>query len=90
MPGSARPAAEPRDAHVHICGSGGTWERDHLLFRDYLRSHPPIRENYAALKRDLIARWPHDRKAYGDSKTDFVLDTLADAAEWATATGWRS
>ena len=84
------PAAEPRDVHVHICGSGGAWERDHLLFRDYLRVHPSVRENYAALKKEQIARWRHDRKAYGDSKTDFVLDTLADAAEWARATGWRT
>jgi len=84
------PAAEPRDVHVHICGSGGAWEHDHLLLRDYLRAHPLVCENYAALKKELIARWHHDRKAYGDSKTDFVLDTLADAAEWAMATGWRA
>jgi GrpB-like predicted nucleotidyltransferase (UPF0157 family) len=60
------------------------------LFRDYLRAHPSVCENYAALKKELTARWRHDRKAYGDSKTDFVLDTLADAAEWARATGWRA
>jgi GrpB-like predicted nucleotidyltransferase (UPF0157 family) len=84
------PATEPRDIHVHVCGSGSAWEHDHLLFRDYLRAHPSVRENYAALKKELIARWRHDRKAYGDSKTDFVLDTLADAAEWAMATGWRT
>ena len=75
---------------MHICGSGGAWERDHLLFRDYLRAHPSVCENYAALKKELMARWRHDRKAYGDSKTGFVLDTLADAAEWAIATGWRT
>ena len=32
------PAAKPREVHVHICGCGSTWERDHLLFRDYLRA----------------------------------------------------
>jgi GrpB-like predicted nucleotidyltransferase (UPF0157 family) len=84
------PAAEQRDVHVHLCGSGSAWERDHLLFRDYLCAHPSVCEKYAALKKELIARWCHDRKAYGDSKTDFVLDTLADAAEWAIATGWRT
>ncbi len=83
------PAAQPRDVHVHVCSSGGVWERDHLLFRDYLRAHPSVCENYAALKKELIVRWRHDRKAYGDSKTGFVLDTLADAAEWAMSTGWR-
>lgn len=84
------PASEPRDVHVHICSSGSAWERDHLLFRDYLRAHPVVCETYAALKKDLIARWRHDRKAYGDSKTGFVLDTLIDAAQWAMATGWRT
>jgi GrpB-like predicted nucleotidyltransferase (UPF0157 family) len=83
------PPAEPRLVHVHVCGSGGAWERDHLLFRDYLRANPLVRETYAELKKELIARWRHDRKAYGESKTEFVLDTLADAVEWATTTGWR-
>ena len=84
------PAAQPRDVHVHICGSGSTRERDHLLFRDCLRAHPPAREKYAVLKEKLIVPWSDDRKAYGDSRTDFVLDTLTDAAaQWAAATGWQ-
>jgi GrpB protein len=31
---------EPRyvPQHVHVCAAGGHWERDHLLFRDYLTS----------------------------------------------------
>jgi GrpB-like predicted nucleotidyltransferase (UPF0157 family) len=82
------PAGKPREVHVHICGCGSPWERDHLLFRDYLRAHPAACHSYAALKRELITRWRHDRKAYGDAKTGFVLDTLADAAHWAAATGW--
>jgi GrpB-like predicted nucleotidyltransferase (UPF0157 family) len=83
------PAAKPRDAHVHICSSGSAWESVHLLFRDYLRAHPSVCKDYAALKNELITRWHHDRKAYGDAKTGFVLDTLADARQWATATGWQ-
>ena len=83
------PAVRPRDAHVHICGSGSIWEHDHLLFRDYLRAHPLACKDYAALKQELITRWHHDRKAYGDAKTGFVLDTLADARQWAAATGWQ-
>lgn len=85
-----QPASEPRDVHVHVCSSGGAWEHDHLLFRDFLRANPSVCDNYAALKKELITRWGDDRKAYGDSKTDFVLDTLADAAEWAVATGWHT
>ena len=74
------PAARSGEVHVHVCGSGSTWERNHLLFRDYLRAHPAARDGYAALKRDLISRWRHDRNAYGAAKTGFVLDTLAAAA----------
>src|SRR5581483_10204999 len=83
------PSERPRDVHVHICGSGSAWERNHLLFRDYLRTHPAVCEIYATLKKGLIERWHHDRKAYGDSKTDFVLDTLT-AAQWATTSRWHT
>jgi len=60
-----------------------------MLFRDYLRSHPTVRDNYAALTRELIELWRRDRKAYGDAKTNFVLDTLADASLWASQSQWR-
>lgn len=82
------PPAKPRDVHVHVCGSGGSWEQDHLLFRDYLRAHPAASARYAAMKHDLIRRWHDDRKAYGEAKTAFVLDTLDAAANWAKITGW--
>jgi GrpB-like predicted nucleotidyltransferase (UPF0157 family) len=67
---------------VHVCGSGSTWERTHLLFRDYLRTHPSDRASYTALKCELITRWQHDRKAYGEAKTGFIPDTLTNATLW--------
>jgi GrpB-like predicted nucleotidyltransferase (UPF0157 family) len=82
------PPAKPRDVHVHVCCSGSSWERDHLLFRDYLRAHPAASARYADTKHDLIRRWHDDRKAYGEAKTAFVLDSLDAAAEWAEITGW--
>ena len=40
-----RPAPpRPRDAHVHVCVEGSAWERDHLLYRDYLRTHTDARK----------------------------------------------
>jgi GrpB-like predicted nucleotidyltransferase (UPF0157 family) len=83
------PNAEPRDVHVHVCASGSSWERNHLLFRDYLRAHPAVAAGYAAVKQDLIARWHDDRKAYGEAKTGFVLDTLEAADRWAGTTNWH-
>jgi GrpB-like predicted nucleotidyltransferase (UPF0157 family) len=75
--------------HVHVCGLGSSWERDHLLFRDYLRAHPDVCARYASLKQDLIYRWNSDRPAYGAAKTTFVLDTLGQAVHWAEMTRWK-
>lgn len=34
------PRGEPRAVQVHVCPDRSAWERDHLLFRDYLRRMP--------------------------------------------------
>ena len=44
----------------------------HLAFRDYLRSHRDVAMEYAALKKDLAARFPYDIDGYCDSKDAFV------------------
>jgi GrpB-like predicted nucleotidyltransferase (UPF0157 family) len=83
------PAAAPREAQVHVCLAGGRWERDHLLFRDYLRARPAARDQYGELKRGLAAVWHDDRTGYTEAKTGFILDTLDDAEQWAAAAHWR-
>ncbi|MBN2113171.1 MAG: GrpB family protein [Acidimicrobiia bacterium] len=82
------PRGRPREVQVHICDAGGEWERAHLLFRDYLRAHPAVREAYAALKQGLAGRFRSDRVAYNEAKSGFVLDVLEKAEEWAQATRW--
>lgn len=83
------PAADPREVHVHVCHSGSDWSCDELLFRDYLVADSAVRDKYASLKRDLIARWHNDRRAYTEAKTGFVLDTLEQARMWAIDSGWN-
>ena len=84
-----RPAGDrPRDVQVHVCSAGSEWERQHLLFRDYLRSAPAARNAYARLKRELSERHRHDRIAYNEAKTEFILDAMADAEAWAQRTRW--
>jgi GrpB-like predicted nucleotidyltransferase (UPF0157 family) len=72
----------PRDVHVHVCATGSDWERDHLLFRDYLRSHPDACAAYAETKRLAAERWHDDRLAYTDAKTDTILAIMAAAERW--------
>jgi GrpB-like predicted nucleotidyltransferase (UPF0157 family) len=73
-------AGRPRRVHIHVCARGSAWERDHLLFRDYLRAHNERRDAYARLKEDLAARFRNDRVGYTEAKGDFVAQTLALAA----------
>jgi putative glutamine amidotransferase len=65
------PDAEPK-VHVHVCGSGTQWEKRHLAFRDWLRSHPQDAQNYGRLKAELAELHPNDIFAYVDGKGDFV------------------
>lgn len=82
------PAGTSRRAHVHVCQAGSKWERDHLLFRDYLRSHPERAREYAALKRAACDRYGNSGIAYTEAKGPFIEHSLALAEAWATDTGW--
>jgi len=82
------PPPLPRDYQVHVCTIGSDWERVHVLFRDYLRSHPATAAEYERLKRGLAARHTWDRIGYNEAKGPFIETVVARAEEWATASGW--
>lgn len=78
----------PRDVQVHVCPPGSAWERDHLLFRDFLRAHDDVRDQYARLKLHLVDVWHDDRMAYTEAKGDLIRPTVAAAEAWAATTQW--
>jgi GrpB-like predicted nucleotidyltransferase (UPF0157 family) len=81
-----RPAdAAPRAVHVHVCPAGSSWEREHLLFRDFLRAHPGARDAYVQVKQEAAQFWRDDRIAYTDAKSVIILDLLSSARAWADA-----
>jgi GrpB-like predicted nucleotidyltransferase (UPF0157 family) len=47
-----------------------------LAFRDYLRAHPDVAQNYVTLKRRLATQFENDREAYTEAKADFIRDVL--------------
>ena len=53
------------------------WDR--LLFRDYLIEHPEVARAYEALKFSLASLSPHDRVAYTQGKTEFIVKTTGQA-----------
>jgi GrpB-like predicted nucleotidyltransferase (UPF0157 family)/chloramphenicol 3-O-phosphotransferase len=68
---------QPRTHHVHIVETGSAELRDHLAFRDALRTNAEWRDQYAALKIALADRHRNDRAQYSDSKTGFVQRVLS-------------
>ncbi|MDP9455807.1 MAG: GrpB family protein [Actinomycetota bacterium] len=68
-----------RTHNLHIVETThGFWER-HLLFRDYLRTHPETAREYARLKHELAVRFRHDREAYTEAKMGFIEAVLVRA-----------
>ena len=61
-----------RTCHLHMVElARDFWER-HLLFRDYLRTHPDVSRQYCRLKKELAAKYGSDRAAYTEAKTQFI------------------
>jgi GrpB-like predicted nucleotidyltransferase (UPF0157 family) len=71
-----RPGAWPHTHHVHVVEAGGEEETRTLAFRDFLRAHHEVAQEYLALKKRLAgtadAADPASREAYAKAKTAFV------------------
>jgi GrpB-like predicted nucleotidyltransferase (UPF0157 family) len=62
--------------HLYVVVAGSRTHRDHVAFRDYLRTHPAEAAEYALLKRTLADRHGEDRLGYTEAKSDFVAAAL--------------
>ena len=65
-----------RTHHIHMFEEDNEEWTKHLLFRDYLRTHPETVSAYQALKEDLARRYSEDREAYTDGKHEFIQEVL--------------
>lgn len=78
-PGHVMVRTPERDVHVHVCATGSEWETRHLVFRDWLRTHPDDRQRYEDVKRALAGREWADMNDYADAKDDIVAEIMARA-----------
>jgi GrpB-like predicted nucleotidyltransferase (UPF0157 family) len=65
--------------NLYACRMDSAALQDHLMFRDFLRTHPDTAQGYAELKRHLARQFPDDVDSYATAKTHFVLDVLGTA-----------
>ena len=71
----------PKEQHYHLHMvelSSDFWKR-HLLFRDYLRAHPKVAQDYYELKKKLAREYGSDREGYTEAKTQFIESIVARA-----------
>ena len=68
------PGARPH--HLYVVVAGSQPHVDHIHFRDHLREHPDVAQEYAALKKSLAAQHGGDPLAYTNAKTAFVAGAL--------------
>lgn len=72
-----------RTHHLHAFITGDPNVHRHLAFRNYLKSHPEIREQYAQLKKQTAQDVNGDVVGYREGKNDFVEQHVAKAVDWA-------
>ena len=71
-----------RTHQIHLVErSNSEWWDRHVLFRDYLRRHPEVAEEYARLKHELSSRFRDDRTAYTEAKTTFIREVVRHAED---------
>ena len=65
-----------RSAHLHVMTPDSPRWQEQIAFRDALRADSTLTADYAALKRDLAAKYADDREAYSGTKSDFIRAVL--------------
>ncbi|MBR7554038.1 GrpB family protein [Allobacillus sp. GCM10007491] len=75
-------AKENRTHHVHIFQEGSSHIHRHLVFRDYLRSHPTERGRYGLLKVNLAKKFPTDMVSYIKGKENLIKELEQKALIW--------
>jgi GrpB-like predicted nucleotidyltransferase (UPF0157 family) len=65
-----------RTHYVHVTVFGGSYWKNDLLFRDFLRKNPERAKQYAELKKQLAKKYTDNRALYTENKEQFIKETL--------------
>jgi GrpB-like predicted nucleotidyltransferase (UPF0157 family) len=69
-----KPSDAFRTHHLHLVPvSSPQWIRP-IAFRDYLRAHRHVAQEYEQLKRALALQFKFDREAYTEAKAAFIAN----------------
>jgi GrpB-like predicted nucleotidyltransferase (UPF0157 family) len=65
--------------NLYVCSINSISLRNHLVFRDYLRSHPEEIIIYGDLKRQIVSNNASDLNLYCEAKTPYITNILNSA-----------
>lgn len=68
--------------HVHSVETGSPFWKRHIQFRDYLRAHDEVRDDYFSLKSELAQNEWGDGNDYAFAKTEFIRGIEKTASEF--------
>jgi GrpB-like predicted nucleotidyltransferase (UPF0157 family) len=68
--------------HIHSYQIGNPEIIRHLAFRDYLRAHPDVANQYASVKLALATKFPDSPANYQTGKDTYVEEVERIALEW--------
>ncbi len=71
-----KPSDAFRTHHLHLIPYQSPLWKERIQFRDTLLTNPEIANEYAALKKELAARFKEDREAYTEMKWPFIQRVL--------------
>jgi GrpB-like predicted nucleotidyltransferase (UPF0157 family) len=69
-------------ANIHVVVKDTPHWHRHLAFRDFLRAHVEIRDEYGRLKKELSTHEFKDSNAYNAAKDSFIKEIQAQALTW--------
>ena len=71
--------------HLNVVERTSDFWRTHLLFRDYLRQHREVAQEYGKLKHELAKKYKGNRLAYTEAKAAFIESVLERAVASSNA-----
>ncbi|HLB02932.1 MAG TPA: GrpB family protein [Nitrospiria bacterium] len=77
----AKEAAGQHTHHLHVVEMRSEFWRHYLLFRDYLKAHETMIQQYYELKVQLARRFKDDRNAYTEAKSAFIKRMVSEAEQ---------
>jgi GrpB-like predicted nucleotidyltransferase (UPF0157 family) len=70
---------EEQHYHLHMVEKESDFWKRHLLFRNYLRTHPKTAQQCYKLKKELASKYGSNREGYTEAKTSFIESVVVKA-----------